>query len=514
MQALLSPAQHAAFQGLLEALPAGSVFVVSGDSGTGKTLVLESLQQRLGGMLLTIRDLMEEFQKHHPLAIEEAFQALTLGALAEHDTLLIDDLHLLTNVVNACGMSFYPRKGLLLGPLTTLCTYASQSGKKLIFGTAGRASGPVDARCYYHTIREFTVEDYRHLCHRHLERAAASHLDYAKIHRFAPKLNAHQLVGACRWLARSGSVSTEGFIDYIRSQQMVSNVHLGEVEAVDLRALKGIDDLIESLEAHLVLPLEDDQLAAELDLKPKRGVLLAGPPGTGKTTIGRALAHRLRSKFFLIDGTFISGTRNFYQEVQQVFEAAKQNAPSIIFIDDSDVIFESGEELGLYRYLLTMLDGLESESAGRVCVMLTAMDVGNIPPALIRSGRIELWLQTRLPEREAREQILRDRVAGLPAAFREVDVQELAEATEGLTGADLKSVVENGKVLYAHDRARKQPLRRTTEYFLAAVEMVRNNKETYVAAEAQARMQHPNRPSMFQIMGSRMVMRAARAADG
>ena len=99
----------------------------------------------------------------------------------------------------------------------------------------------------------------------------------------------------------------------------------------------------------------------------KRGVLLYGPPGTGKTTIGRALAHRLRGKFFLIDGTFIAGTQNFYNRISQVFEAAKDNAPSVIFIDDADAIFEDGEEQALYRYLLTMLDGLESESAGRVC---------------------------------------------------------------------------------------------------------------------------------------------------
>src|SRR5206468_5062129 len=127
---------------------------------------------------------------------------------------------------------------------------------------------------------------------------------------------------------------------------------------------------------------------------------------TGKTTVGRALAHRLKSKFFLIDGTYISGTAQFYGRVHEVFEEAKHNAPAIIFLDDSDAIFESGEELGLYRYLLTMLDGLESESAERICVMLTAMNVAHLPPALFRSGRIELWLDMRLPGNEARSSIL------------------------------------------------------------------------------------------------------------
>ena len=134
----------------------------------------------------------------------------------------------------------------------------------------------------------------------------------------------------------------------------------------------------------MILPLENTEVSEELNLKPKRGVLLAGPPGTGKTTIGRALARRLKSKFFLIDGTVISGTPAFHQVVHRVFEAAKQNAPAIIFIDDTDVVFEGGHETGFYRYLLTMLDGLESASAGRVCLIMTAMDVGNLPPALAR----------------------------------------------------------------------------------------------------------------------------------
>ena len=189
------------------------------------------------------------------------------------------------------------------------------------------------------------------------------------------------------------------------------------MQQVTFADLKGVDDVIKSLEANVVVPLEQIELAEELHLKPKRGVLLVGPPGTGKTTVGRALAHRLKSKFFLIDGTCISGTAQFYGRIHEVFQEAKHNAPSIIFVDDSDAIFESGEELGLYRYLLTMLDGLESESVGQVCVILTAMDVGHLPPALIRSGRIELWLEMRLPDEAARSAAINSEKYDLDIAF-------------------------------------------------------------------------------------------------
>jgi ATP-dependent 26S proteasome regulatory subunit len=147
------------------------------------------------------------------------------------------------------------------------------------------------------------------------------------------------------------------------------------------------------------------------------------------------------------------------------------------------VIFESQEEHGLYRYLLTMLDGLESASAGRVCVIMTAMNVGSLPRAMVRSGRVELWLQTRLPDAEARVCLLKGLLAGVPAPFDAVDIELVAVSARGLTGADLKAVVEDGKLLFAHDLATGNAPRPAEDYFLEAIDTVRANQVNYARAK-------------------------------
>jgi len=322
-----------------------------------------------------------------------------------------------------------------------------------------------------------TPEDYAHFLGVFLGADRAARLDVGRIHRFARKLTARALETSCTALREKRDLETDGFIEYLRVHQLATNVDLGEVEAV------------------------------ELGLKPKRGVLLVGPPGTGKTTIGRALAHRLKSKFFLIDGTVVGGTPNFFATVHRIFEAAKHNAPSIVFIDDSDVLFEDGSDHGFYRYLLTMLDGIESESAGRVCLMMTAMDVAGLPPALVRSGRVELWLEMRLPDADARQAILAQRCASLPASVGPVDVARLAAASEGLTGADLKRVIEDGMLLLGYDRARRKPQQPAVDYFLQAVESVRANKQRYAAASVRGRMGARGKnipPMVFQQMARAM----------
>jgi ATP-dependent 26S proteasome regulatory subunit len=158
-----------------------------------------------------------------------------------------------------------------------------------------------------------------------------------------------------------------------------------------------------------------------------------------------------------------------------------------------------------------MIDGLESESAGRVCVMLTAMNVAHLPPALVRSGRVELWLEMKLPNPEARTEILAALTANLPEELRHVDTPQLVRATEGFTGADLKALVEDGKAIYAYDKAKQVEPQPVIEYFLRAINTVKENKQHYAAAEAQSLLQ-PKSP-MAGFMRSFVAARAFRSSQ-
>lgn len=495
----MTPGQTHAYEGVLNGLSVANFVSLSGSHGSGKSSILKAVQQKTGGQRVHLGHFFRAMKGAHPSSLEETFVQMVLDRAEAASVVLLDDLDLLLEVVDACGS--YPRANLLESYLSVLAKAFESADKKLVTASRRALPEPLRARSYNWHIRDMDADDYQFLLTELLGKKLSKGLNARQIHRFAPRLNVYQVRSACHWLAHHHKkLTTEEVVDYLRSQGMASNVDLGEVQKVELSDLRGLDDVIAQLEAHVILPLENDQLAEELGLVPKRGVLLAGPPGTGKTTVGRALAHRLKSKFFLIDGTCIAGTGNFYGQVHRIFQAAKDNSPSIIFLDDGDVIFQDGEEMGLYRYLLTMLDGLESEGSARVCLMMTAMDVSSLPPALIRSGRVELYLHTRLPDFEARRAILESRLAQAPADLAGVDLGRLAEACDELTGADLKRLVEDTKLLYAYDVVKKKALASSWSYFERALEKLREQKAHYHEAEERARARPVRRDPMAEMM--------------
>lgn len=492
----LIPAQETAYRVLKYASQAGSLLLLSSPAGRGRTTVLRRLHEESGGGFVTGKNFIETSAARHPLSLEETLYSAVTAALKDNEIVYVDDIDLIHDATSSCH--FYPRGHYVETALLELSDAALRDGKKLIVSTDGSIAQAFATRSFSASIGRYSAQDYAALLANIAGAAQGARLDSDKIYRFAPKLNAHQIRAACDWLRSSERFSTDDFIQYLRSQRLASNVDLAEVQEVDLRDLHGVDDVVRSLEIHVVLPLSNDSLTAELGLRPKRGVLLYGPPGSGKTTIGRALAHRLRGKFFMIDGTFVAGTQEFYGRVHRVFEAAKDNSPSVIFIDDADAIFEDGEERGLYRYLLTMLDGLESEGTARVCVMMTAMNLQHLPPALVRSGRVELWLEMQLPDSEARRQILQNHLRSVAAAVSRCDIERVLRATDGFTGADLKRLVDDAKGLYAFDRSTGVEVQEATEYFIKAADGVRENKQRYERAELATQMRpRAGRPPFF-----------------
>lgn len=150
----------------------------------------------------------------------------------------------------------------------------------------------------------------------------------------------------------------------------------------------GLESVMEQLETHVLQPFSEGLRG----LPACRGVLLHGPSGTGKSTVGRWLSFRLSSRFYLLEEE--SGS-SFEETLRTTMVRACENSPAVVFIDDIDSLVQVPSKI---RALLMALDGIACKGREKVCVIATCMDLSCVNQALLRGGRLEMCLQFRTPD--------------------------------------------------------------------------------------------------------------------
>ena len=207
----------------------------------------------------------------------------------------------------------------------------------------------------------------------------------------------------------------------------------------------GLRHQVKAMREIVELPLKHPELFSRLGVEPHSGILLYGPPGCGKTLIAKVLASESEANMFLINGPEIMN--KYYGETEaklrDMFKEAKDNSPSIIFIDEIDAIAPKREEAygdvekRVVAQLLALMDGLTDR--GNVMVLGATNRPDSIDPALRRPGRFDREFEISVPNDDGRLEILLIHTRGMPLAD-DIDLKDLASELHGYTGADIKSL--------------------------------------------------------------------------
>ncbi|ELZ48242.1 AAA family ATPase protein [Halorubrum californiense DSM 19288] len=229
-----------------------------------------------------------------------------------------------------------------------------------------------------------------------------------------------------------------------------------EFPAVGWDEVGGLDDAKRELVRAVYWPLEYADRFAALGIEPPSGVLLYGPPGTGKTLLARAAASLSDANFIPVNGPELLDKYVGESEkaVRDLFATARENAPAVVFFDEVDAISPKrrGDDTGagerVVSQLLTELDGLEPLTD--VAVIAATNRPESIDEALLRPGRIEKAVETPLPDREARREILRIHAREMPVASG-VDLDSVADRAAGYSGGDIAALVREAGLLAIED---------------------------------------------------------------
>lgn len=261
---------------------------------------------------------------------------------------------------------------------------------------------------------------------------------------------------------------------------MVSVMKLDKAPSESYADVGGLEEQIQEIKESVELPLTHPELYEEMGIKPPKGVILYGVPGTGKTLLAKAVANQTSATFLRVVGSEL--IQKYLGDgpklVRELFRVADDNAPSIVFIDEIDAVgskrydSSSGGEREIQRTLLELLNQLDGfDSRHDVKVIMATNKIESLDPALIRPGRIDRKIEFPLPDQKTKMHIFRLHTSRMNLD-PDVNLEEFVAMKDDLSGADIRSLTTEAGLLALRERR----MRVTKKDFITARERVIDRK--------------------------------------
>jgi len=284
-----------------------------------------------------------------------------------------------------------------------------------------------------------------------------------------------------------------------------------EIPNVKWEDIGGLEEVKQELIEAVEWPLKKGEAFTRLGIKPPKGVLIYGAPGTGKTLLAKAVATESEANFILIKGPELLSkwVGESEKAVRKIFQKARQTSPTIIFFDELDAMAHKRSEgtdsrvnERVVNQLLTEMDGLQELSDVVIIAATNRPDM--VDTALLRPGRFDRIVLTPVPDKKTREAIFKVHTKGMPIA-KDVNIKKLVEKTDNYVGADIEAICREAAIMALRDDIKAKTVK--MKYFEKALDKVKPSvtkdiEEAYVKlrdqfTRARAKSMQEEKPSYY-----------------
>jgi transitional endoplasmic reticulum ATPase len=253
---------------------------------------------------------------------------------------------------------------------------------------------------------------------------------------------------------------------------------VGTFPEASLEDIAGLDDVKDFIYKRIIAPFEDEETAYSLGLRIGGGMLLFGPPGTGKTLIAEAIAKSIQAKFIEISPSVIVGYPGEAEKrLENIFAALDKEPRAVVFLDEAEWILCKREDQTssvmqrITPVLLAQLSRIFKQITKPIVVIAATNKPQMIDTAFLRPGRFDRIFYVGLPDKNAREQIIKLQLRNRAHQIEESDIIEIAEKLEGYSGADIENIIEEA-AFKAFNRRESGVARITKEDIVEAIKEI------------------------------------------